>query len=400
METVSKKTTIIGLGRSGVKIVSKLHEVKLPGTIKMLVFDTDQETLDNSTLPDECKIVADAKWRDGKGSGGDVVKGQRSMARERGRIEELLKDSDLLILTGGFGGGTCTGGAPSFAGVAKKLGLNSVFIMTMPFSMEGHSKRRIAEDGVRELLPLADVLLCLPNDLLFSCLPGDTQLDDAFGKADSEVSRTIMGVYEMMRQGNLLSADFADLKDIISKRKSFCGIGVGTANSSDGLNRCHLALERLLDSPMLGGAAKINEADAVIVSLTGGNDLKIDETRKVLDAFQKFTPENARIVVGANTDQLYQDKVQISAIAINFDKKKTSESVSTRNDSFGLEQATMKSPEPTQLDFEGSSLEQGELPLQNLSRGIFLNSTPINVNGEDLDIPTFQRKMIIIDKGK
>ncbi|QSH40899.1 hypothetical protein P0136_10825 [Lentisphaerota bacterium ZTH] len=400
MENGCKKTTIIGLGRSGVKVIGKLHEAGLPGSINLLAFDTDEATLNASPLPDENKITADEKWRNGAGTGGDVVKGQRSMARERGRIEELLKDSDLLILTGGLGGGTGTGGAPAFAGVAKKLKINSIFVMTMPFSMEGHSKRRIAEDGIRELLPLADVLLCLPNDLLFSCLPGDTHVEEAFVKADLEVARTIRGIYEMMRQGNLLPTDFADLKDILSKKKSFCSIGVGTASASDGLNRCHLALERMLDSPLLGGTTKINEADAVIISLTGGSDLKIDETRKALDAFQKFAPENARTVIGANTDPMYNEDVQITAIAVNFDKSKTSESLGARNDSFGLEQSTIIPQKRIQPELDSGDLEQGELPLQNLSRGIFLNSMPVNINGEDLDIPTFQRKMIIIDKGK
>ena len=394
----NKAITVVGLGGAGVKIVSRLADSPHSGHLKLLGVDTDSSILDNSPLKGEQKFLADIKWRQGKGCGGNVLEGQRSISRERASIEDLISDSSLLIVAGGLGGGTATGGVAVLAGIAKKLKIPSIFIITMPFSLEGHSKRRTAENGVKELLPVADILLYLPNDLLFSSLPGDTAVDQAFQMADKELARTIIGVSEIITHKNLLAASLADIKEALNKKKSFASIGVGIADSSDGLNRNHIALHRMLDSPLLGGIEKIKEADTVIVSLTGGSDLKIDETKKTLEAFEKFISPDCNLIVGTNTAENYGDQVQITAIAIKFD----AQSVKTdqpQQMNFGVEKIKEPPEDKSKLDDLFGELEQAELPLQSISRGIFLNTSPINYQGEDLDVPTFQRKGIIIDKG-
>jgi len=390
--------TVIGLGGAGVKIVSRLADSPHAAGLKLLAVDTDSSILDKSPLKSEQKFLADSKWRQGKGCGGNVLEGQRSISRERANIEDLISNSSLLIITGGLGGGTATGGVAAFAGIAKKLKISSIFIVTMPFSLEGHSKRRIAESGIKELLPVADVLLYLPNDLLFSSLPGDTSVDKAFEMADNEVARTITGVSEIISHNNLLAASLSDIKEALNKQKSFASIGVGVANSNDGLNRNHIALQRMLDSPLLGGMEKIKEADTVIVSLTGGKDLKIDETKKTLEAFEKFINPECNLIVGANTAKNYGEQVQITVIAIKFDKRRIKKEVTQHiNSRVGKTQTQEEKPKLDSLF--GAELEQAELPLQNISRGIFLNTSPVSHQGDDLDVPTFQRKGIIIDKG-
>ena len=394
----NKTITVVGLGGAGVKIVSRLADSPHSGHLKLLGVDTDSSILDNSPLKGEQKFLADIKWRQGKGCGGNVLEGQRSISRERASIEDLISDSSLLIVAGGLGGGTATGGVAVLAGIAKKLKIPSIFIITMPFSLEGHSKRRTAENGIKELLPVADILLYLPNDLLFSSLPGDTAVDQAFQMADKELARTIIGVSEIITHKNLLAASLTDIKEALNKKKSFASIGVGVADSSDGLNRNHIALHRMLDSPLLGGIEKIKEADTVIVSLTGGSDLKIDETKKTLEAFEKFISPDCNLIVGTNTAENYGDQVQITAIAIKFD----AQSVKTdqpQQMNFGVEKIKEPPEDKSKLDDLFGELEQAELPLQSISRGIFLNTSPINYQGEDLDVPTFQRKGIIIDKG-
>ena len=391
----SGKVTVVGIGNSGVKIINRLAALKESVWLNIIAVDTDAESVKKCNIPN--KIVADSQWRNGIGCGGDVIKGQRSLARERPRINELLEDSSLLIVTGGLGGGTATGGAPIFASVAKSLKIPTIFIMTTPFTLEGHRKRRNDEDGVRELLPTVDVLLCLPNDLLFSSLPADCPVGDAFEKADIEVARAILGVSEIMRCRNLLSADFSDFTAVMNKRKSVCSIGVGTAGTADGLNRCHLALEHMLESPLLGGTSQMKEADALFLVMTGGMDLNIGETKMAFEAAAKFINPDSRVIVGANTDPAYNDLVQITAITVKFDKKETKED-SRRNESFGFDPSPVRTMVNNTAPVKG--FEQGELPLQNISKGIFLNTTPVNYNGEDLDVPTYQRTMVIIDRGE
>ncbi len=389
---------VVGLGRAGGRIVGALHQLPGSESMRLLAVDTDAASLRECGIPEEMCVLADEKWRNGRGCGSDVLKGQRSMARERAKIEALISDARLLIMVGGLGGGTATGGAPAFAGVAGKLKIPSVFVMTMPFSLEGHGRRRVAEEGIRELLPVADVLLCLPNDLLFSSLPAEVPVYDAFKMADVEVAGAINGISRLLRPGNLLTADFADFDSVIAKRKSFCSIGFGSATDADGLNRCHLALERMLDSPLLGGAEKLRQADAVFLSLSGGTSLNIGETKKTFEAAAKFISERARVIVSANVDSTCGDSVQLTAIAIKFDEEQQPDPSLHRSNSYRAEEHTSKPKVPQPPPLSGN-FEQVELPLQNISRGMFLNTTPVIHNGEDLDVPTFQRRNIFIDQG-
>lgn len=397
-KTEQKKIAVVGLGGAGVKVLGRLAKSLHAAHLKLLAVDTDSTLLDSSGLTDEQKYLADSKWRQGRGCGGNIIEGQRSISRERAHIEDMLVGSSLLVVTGGLGGGTATGGVAVFAGIARKLKIPSVFIITMPFSLEGHSKRRTAESGIKELLPVADVLLYLPNDLLFSRLPGDTPVNQAFDMADMELARTIIGVSEIISHGNLLAANLSDIKEALNKQKSFASIGVGVADSDDGLNRNHIALQRMLDSPLLGGVEKLREADTVIVSLTGGSDMKIDETKKTLEAFEKFISADCELIVGANTAESYGSQIQITAIAIKFDRQKNKKSAPSSVIP-GLQEPEPEAERPKPASLFGSDLEQGELPLQNISRGIFLNTSPVIHQGDDLDVPTFQRKGIIIDKG-
>ncbi len=396
-----EKITVIGIGRSGVKIIDTMARIQATSRLHLVAVDTDKDSLDSCAVAE--KILADSGWRHGAGCGGDVIKGQRSLARERGRLADLLRDTTMLIVVGGFGGGTATGGVPIISSVASDRNIPAVYMMTMPFSFEGHSKLRIAEDGVKELLPTADILMCLPNDLLFSVMEANTPADEAFLHADIEMSRAILAVTEIFRCRTMLSADFSSFRSVLHRRKGVCCFGIGTAMASDGLNRCHLALERMLQSPLMGGADQLKSANAVILIMTGGKDMQLSEMKKALEVAESFIPPTTRVIVGANTDDAYADTIQITAIAIRYEKGEASSSAEPQL----LQEKTFQRPvtPPGQElmmgdNQSGDLFEQAELPLQNISKGIFVNSTPFIFNGEDLDIPTFQRKMIIIDKGE
>ncbi len=392
-KTIIDRVVVAGLGSSGVKIVNRLSGIKEAAWLDIVAIDSDADSLAKCNAGK--KLSVDPDWRNGLGCGGDVVKGQRSLARERSKIRELIEGASLLIVTGGLGGGTCTGGAPIVASEANACGIPAVFLLSMPFVFEGHSKTRTAEDGIKELLPITDALLSLPNDLLFSSLDAASPVEEAFSKADEEMARAIIGVCEIIRCDNLLSTDFSDFKSIFSNSKSVCSIGVGLADEQDGLNRCHIAMERMLESPFLGGIKQINSADAVFITITGGKDLKIGEMKKSLEAIANLTDSNARLIIGANTDPAYENAVQLTVItaqveglAQNVDKEQQQ-----------VISPVISGPSLKKQADAFAEYEQQELPLVQISRGIFLHATPTMHDGFDLDIPTFQRENIIIDKG-
>lgn len=392
---ISSRAIVIGIGNSGLKIISKLSSMPEASWLRFLAIDTDRSSLDS--CPVENKIPAGFEWTHGQGCGGNVTRGERTFALVRKTIEEFVTDASLLIVTGGLGGGTATGGAPIIASIAKNNKIPTMFVMTTPFSFEGHSKRRNVDNGLKELIPAADVLLTLSNDLLFSSLQSDTPVDEAFAKADIEVAQAILGISEILRCNRLIPADFSDFRSILNKKKSSCSIGVGQASHEDGPQRCHIALERMLKSTLLGSIKEISNADALFLTLTGGPDLKIGEIKKVLESVEHLVKPDAKLVVGANTDPAYQTLVQITAIAVHFDQTDLPPSPHQNNITSNLRTPSQKTSKQSTKSPE--EIIQAELPLQEISRGVFSKSAPFLYQGEDLDIPTFQRKFISIDKG-
>jgi cell division protein FtsZ len=289
-----------------------------------------------------------------------------------------------MVVTGGMGGGTATAGCSSLARAAKKLGIPSIFIITTPFSFEGHSKRETAEAGIKMLLTDADIVISVPNDILYSSIAAHSSAEDAFRKSDVEIASAVLGIAEIIRCGNILSADISDFKNILQKRKSLCCLGLGSAERSEGENFSHLALERLMASPLLGGTENIKEADAIILTLTGGPELNIAEMKHSLEAVQRYTEKNTKLIVGANTDPLYAGRIQLTLVSIRYE-------------------FSPDAPEEFSdvADFqEQLASDQPELPLLPVSKGIFTNTSRNISSSQDLDIPTFLRQGVHLDKGR
>lgn len=391
-----KMITVLALGGAGCRILRVLAASPAAQSMRLLAVDTDAESLERCGVEESCRLLAGSRWRGGHGCGGNVIDGQRAMAHERSALERLLTGSEMLLTVGGLGGGTASGGVPVVLSVARKLGIPTMFLMTLPFALEGHSKRRVAEETVKgELLGLADAVLCLPNDLLFSVLEATTPLAEAFRLADREVSRTVLALTAVLRNGNLLAADFGDFITLLKRRKSFCSIGVGVSSSSEPSARIDLAMEELLHSPLLGGVGKIGEADAVILSLLGGPELSIGETKAALELASRQVKPETRMIVGAATAEEWRGMIQLCAVTVRFDAENEVAEV--------MHKSVDRTPKRSRAAGAGPAEDASQLTLpfpEAVSKGIMENTTPVIWNGEDLDIPTFQRRNTVLDNGK
>lgn len=393
----NSKVTVIGLGYSGIKILNILATLTQHLDLNLVVIDTDQHALDKSTAP--TKIAAGLKWTNGQGSGGDCIKAQRAVATVRKDIREAIDGSTLVIVTGGLGGGTATSGASIVAGSAKDKNIPVVNLMTTPFAFEGHRKRNISENGIKDILTVTDVLLCIPNDLLYSTMTSDISVEHAFKRADEEVARSIIGVSETLRCNNLLSSDFADLKSVLNSKHSTCSVGVGVTSMHEDTQRCHIALERLITSPLLGGVELIKSADVLFVSLIGGADLEIGEVKQTFEAIERMTPKTTRLIVGVNTDSKYDQIIQLTAIAIKYESEVNAEENPQSPSKRGKLKTKKIIKAPMMKNDSSGSVDQLEFNLQPQSRGIFTSTDLTSYNGDDLDIPVFQRRAEEIDKG-
>lgn len=393
-ENIKPKTTVLGIGGAGVKTVKHLSTVNGAEWLNMAVADADMSTLNEADLDNSFPVGIE--WTRGLGCGGNPSRGSSAFAHKSQKdIENFISGSSMLIITGGFGGGAATGGAPIIGRLARRLKIPTIFIVTTPFAFEGHGRHETSEDGLQLLLPDADIVIPIPNDILFSSLQSDVPAKQAFSMVDESIAHAILGVAEILRCGNMLATDFSDFKEILSNKKTICRIGLGIANSEDGQNRCNVAVERLLESPLLGGQIGLAKADAVIATVIGGEDLQIGEMKQSLEMICSLTNEETRIITGFNTDPTYQEKILITLIAVTFEDKEFSAPVESIK-----KQTWHPSSVKPDVDEILEPLLQPELAFQSPTRGHF-SKTALNIEkGEDIDIPPFQRMGITLDKGK
>lgn len=388
-----KKILLAGIGGSGAKIVRAFTGLPYTACVKTAVIDTDRE--DVEMCGNSVKVQAEAEWtvKSGLGCGGDVVKGERAVERERQTLTRVFAGYDYIIVTGGLGGGTATGGVRTLASVARQLSIPVLFMLSTPFSFESYTRRRNADDAIRELLQVTDALITLPNDLLFSTLPPDAGVEESFQLAAESLAVSVFGVAELLASKKIIGGDFADFVALLRKKRSSCAVGIGVASGKDGLDRCGIALENMLDSPFLGGVSCLTQAHAVIMCITGGKNFTVAEMRQTLDRASSLVPGTADFTAGITVNPALEDKVLLSCFAVKYDSVPRVQ-----------EPVWGGSPLPAVSRNTGNEtgkkdMEQGMLNLQSFSRGIFADAPVNKYKDEDLDIPTYQRRGISIDKG-
>ena len=374
----------------------------LPGasSMRLLALDTDRAALEATGLPEEDRLLAGEVWRGGRGCGGDELDGQRAVAHERVKIENILRGSKFLVVLCGLGGGTASGGAPVVLSVAARLKIPNFFIVTLPFMLEGPRRRNLAERVLSEnLFDVADAVAALPDDLLFSTLPGDTPLAAAFEMADRECAGTALALSTVLSAGNLLNADLTSFTALLKRRKSLCSIGVGIVRGEEEC-RAELVPEKLvsgmLASPLLGGPRVLREADAAVVSLLGGSDLSLGDAKNTLELVAKYLPPEAEQLTAASAHPEWQGARQLCVLAVKYSEP--APEPPPRSSQPRPRRETLRTPpKPTAADADG---EQLEFELEPISKGIMERTTPVIWNNEDLDEPTFKRRNAVIDDGR
>ncbi len=396
-----RKMTILGIGGAGCRIIRQISLAPGADKLRLLALDSDTASLEESGLPPENRIIAGMNLRSGRGCGGNEIIGRSAVAVERPRLGRILEGTDILLIIGGLGGGLCTGGVPVILGIARHMHITTMLMLSLPFAMEGYGRRKQADDRIcSDLLPLADCLIALPNDLLFSTLPPETPLAQALELADVEMARTAMALSSILFAGNIFSADISNFSAML-KPNALCSLGVGVAPAGEE-NAVEKAVEKMMLSPLLGGPAELQRADAVIFTVIGGPQLSLGEAKKALDLANKQLDKSPgrTVLLGAGTAPEWQDFIQITALTVRYTDKSV---VKTVAPAAAVKSGAASRPAAIQRKVavaSDASFVQQTLELDTIDKGIMENSTPDFFNGEDLDIPTFKRRGIIVDPGK
>ncbi len=305
---------VVGVGGSGGSALNRMIEAKLKG-VNFLAVNSDLQALKQSMAENTLQIGRDLTR--GLGCGADPDKGRMSAEENKDEIYEELRDTDMVFITAGMGGGTGTGAAPVVAGIAKELGALTVAVVTKPFTFEGQRRMKLAEAGIEELKKNVDTLIVIPNDRLLQVVDKKTTLMDAFRVVDDVLRQGVKGITDLITQHGLINLDFADVKAIMQDSgTALMGIGSGTGES-----RAIEAARAAIDSPLL--EISIDGARGILMNITGGPDLGMYEIDEAAKTITEAADPEANIIFGAVIDETMQGEVRITVVATNFEGKKT-----------------------------------------------------------------------------
>ncbi|HWA27638.1 MAG TPA: cell division protein FtsZ [Lacunisphaera sp.] len=402
---------LIGVGGGGSNAVDRLKMENLD-RLQLAVINTDLKAL--STSPVQDKILIGATQTRGLSAGGDPELGRRAAETDADKIAEVVRDTDLVFLVAGLGGGTGSGAAPIIAQLAAEAGAVVIAFVTLPFTFEGGRRRKQAEEALAELRRVCDAVIPLANDMLLQEGTEQTSVLDSFARADEWIGRGVKSIWAMLSRTGLINVDFAAVRQVFQHRggKTLFGLGVGT-----GENPAEAALQDLKNCPLLHTPEHARRADRLLVNITGGADLTLTKVNELMSAVtEQFGPE-AHVVMGAAIDEALQGRVEICVMGTtevgsrNFVRRPAPAPLRSKPDKPAVT-ATSAAADMTNVrttvttDATGARATaavhvnkpqqeefgfQGE-PAEN--RGAFDKSDRNLFEGQDLDVPTFLRKGI------
>ena len=302
---------VVGVGGAGTNAVNRMIDAGLKG-VEFIAVNTDKQALSLSRA--SVKIQIGEKVTKGLGAGAKPQIGQQAAEESREELGNTLKGADLVFITCGMGGGTGTGAAPVIAEIARSQGILTIGVVSKPFQFEGKQRMKNAEHGIEQLKVNVDTLVVVPNDRLLSVVTKATTMNEAFRIADDTLRQGIQGISDLIALPALINLDFADVRSVMESRgMAHMGIGVGK-----GENRMVDAARQAISSPML--ETSIDGARAVLINITGGEDMSIVDINEAAQLITDAADEEANIIFGAGVDENLADEVRITVIATGFEK--------------------------------------------------------------------------------
>lgn len=303
---------VIGIGGGGSNAVNHMWEQGIKD-VDFVVCNTDAQALSNSPVP--VKIQIGASLTEGRGAGNKPEKGKQAAQENLDDITDVLsRNTKMVFLTAGMGGGTGTGAAPVIARAARELGILTVAIVTIPFRFEGQLRIHQAIEGINELRAYVDSLLVINNEKLRE-IYGDLKLSEAFAKADNVLAIAAKGIAEIITVHGYINVDFADVETVM--RDS--GVAILGSGSASGEGRALIAIQEALSSPLLNNNT-ITGAESILLNITSGVDeISMDEVGEITDFVTQSAAKNALIIWGTGTDESLGERINITIIATGFE---------------------------------------------------------------------------------
>ena len=325
---------VIGVGGGGGNAVNRMVKMGVQ-CVDFVAINTDDHVLQFSSAGTKIKIGE--KITHGKGAGSKPEVGRQAAEENREEIEAVLKDTDMVFITAGMGGGTGTGAAPIVAEIAKSMGILTTAIVTKPFAFEGKKRMEQAEAGIAALRENVDSLIVVPNERLKYASEQRITLKNAFELADDVLRQGVQSISDLILIPGLVNLDFADVTAIMHDA-GYAHMGIGYATGKD---KADEAERMAITSPLL--ETSISGAKGVIVNITASPDIGLDEIDTASAMITEQADPDANIIWGAVLDENMEDEMSVTVIATGFgggndstmrDPRNRNRASSRNNDSF------------------------------------------------------------------
>ena len=308
-EKTPARILVIGVGGAGNNAVNRMIDENVEG-VELIAINTDKQALSLSRAT--TKIQIGEKLTKGLGAGAKPEIGASAVEENREEINDIIKDSDMVFVTCGMGGGTGTGAAPVVAEIARNLGILTVGVVTKPFSFEGNPRMNNAMNGIAKLRENVDTLIVIPNDKLLQICDKRTSIPDALKKADEVLQQGVQGVTDLINKPGLINLDFADIQTVM-REKGVAHIGIGKAS---GDNKAVDAIKQAMDSPLL--ETTVSGASDIIVNFSG--NVGIVEAYDAITYLTEQAGDEANIIFGTVDNDIAGEDVSITIIATGLEE--------------------------------------------------------------------------------
>jgi cell division protein FtsZ len=311
VDELRPRISVIGVGGAGGNAIANMMRADVQG-VDFIVANTDAQAL-NASAADR-RLQLGLRITQGLGAGSRPEIGRAAAEETIDEIETALEGAHMCFIAAGMGGGTGTGAAPVIAKAARDKGILTVGVVTKPFAFEGARRSRSADAGIEELQQHVDTLIVIPNQNLFRLANSETTFKEAFEMADEVLQQGVRGITDLMVMPGLINLDFADVRSVMSEMgKAMMGTG-----EAAGDNRAIEAAEKAISNPLLDGVS-MKGAKGVIISITGGEDMRLMEVDEAASHIKELVDPDANIIWGSAFNNDLGGKIRVSVVATGID---------------------------------------------------------------------------------
>ena len=313
VDELKPRITVIGVGGAGGNAIANMIGASVDG-VDFVVANTDAQALNAS--PAERRIQLGPRITEGLGAGSRPDIGRAAAEETIVEVQEALEGVHMCFIAAGMGGGTGTGAAPVIAKAAREKGILTVGVVTKPFTFEGSRRMRSADSGIEELQKHVDTLIVIPNQNLFLIANPNTTFKEAFEMADEVLQQGVRGITDLMVMPGLINLDFADVRSVMEEMgKAMMGTG-----EAEGDGRALQAAEKAIANPLLDGVS-MRGAKGVIVSIVGGEDMRLMEVDEAANHIRELVDPDANIIWGSAFNDQLNGKIRVSVVATGIDNE-------------------------------------------------------------------------------